>query len=72
MDGRKRESGAKYRKLREEKEQKEAAVLNKIRKIDTFFTPKQNKNDENAGKIFQYSKFNITKFDFFILNTYYI
>ena len=52
MDGRKRESGAKYKKLQEEKEQKQAAVLKKVWKIETFFTPKQN---DNAGKIFQYS-----------------
>lgn len=44
MDGRKRESGAKYKKIREEKEEKEAAVLKKIPKIQSFFSPKLKDN----------------------------
>jgi len=36
-DGRKRKSGARYKKLREEHEEKEKKVIQKIRKLDTFF-----------------------------------
>jgi hypothetical protein len=39
-DDRKRESGRRYKKLREEKEEKEAELLKKVPKIETFFTPK--------------------------------
>jgi len=46
-DGRKRESVAKYKKLRDEKEEKEAELLKKVPKIETFFTPKH--KADNAG-----------------------
>lgn len=52
MDGRKRESGAKYKKIRAEKEEKEAAVLKKIPKLEKFFAPKE--KPDNAGKVFFY------------------
>jgi len=35
-DGRKRKSGARYKKLREEHEEKEKRVIQKIRKLDTI------------------------------------
>jgi len=37
-DGRKRESGAKYKKLREEKREREDQVLKKVPKLDKFFS----------------------------------
>lgn len=36
-DGRSRKSGAKYKKLREEHEEKEKMIIQKTRKLDTFF-----------------------------------
>jgi len=40
MDGRKRLSGAGYRKLAEEKRRKENEVLDQTPKLDTFFVKK--------------------------------
>jgi len=37
-DGRSRKSSAMYRKLREEHDEKEKRVIQKTRKLDTFFT----------------------------------
>jgi hypothetical protein len=37
-DGRLRKSGAKYKKLRKEHEEKEKRVIQKTRKLDSFFT----------------------------------
>ena len=39
-DGRKRKSGAEYKRLREEKAEKEAAVIKKIPKLQSFFVSK--------------------------------
>lgn len=36
-DGRKRKSGAEYKKLREEKKAKEEEILKKTSKLDAFF-----------------------------------
>lgn len=44
-DGRKRKSGAQYKKLREEKKLKEEDVLSKTRRLDSFFTPKSSGSD---------------------------
>ncbi len=48
MDGRKRESGAKYKKLRDEKEERESELLKKIPKIEKFFTPKPKQKADNT------------------------
>jgi len=38
MDGRKRLSGASYRKLKEQKRKKESEALSQTPKLETFFT----------------------------------
>lgn len=66
MDGRKRESGAKYKKIREAKEEKEAAVLKKIPKIHSFFSRSSKSIENIAGKIFKF----LTLFFFFKCKLY--
>lgn len=50
MSARKRESGAKYKKIRAEKEEKEAALLKKVPKLEKFF----GKKDADAGRMFSF------------------
>ena len=56
MSYRKRDSGAKYKRNREEKEEKkEAAVLKKTRKLDTFFITKQKIDDIGRFLVINFS-----------------
>jgi len=48
MASRKRESGAKYKKLREEIKEKEAETLKKVPRLESFFAPVSGK--VNPGK----------------------
>lgn len=50
-DGKKRKSGAEYKRLREEKAEKEAAVIKKIPKLQSFFIPKIPVSELMPGKV---------------------
>ena len=50
MDGRKRLSGAGYRKLAEEKRRKENEVLDQTPKLDTFFVNKVAETGEGSSE----------------------
>lgn len=60
MDGRKRLSGAAYRRIAEEKKQREDYALKKVRKIDAFFscdkTVKQTSHESNSDVSDSYSE----------------
>jgi hypothetical protein len=60
-DGRLRKSGAKYKKLREEHEEKEKRVIQKTRKLDSFFTNLKTGKNNLLYKINIFFKFLMTR-----------